>query len=373
MRTGFTERGTAMFTRSTAAICLAGLAAALMAADARPATTKYEETHEKTVELKGEEVLYVGNKRGDIILVGEKGRTDIEIFFVKKVRAENEAEAKKIASGMDVLFKRKNGELIIVAEYPEAENARKSIISILLQRDHRFGMDFVIKVPARMIVNAKTSSGDITASDFEDQVSLSAASGDVIVEQIGGDVEIGVSSGDVRIKDAGSRAKINSASGDITVENVLGSIEIRTSSGDVELEGIGGDLIIATTSANISVEGVGAIKYKGSSGSASFYGVRGPVDAGAASGDMTFYLEPAGDNDYNVRTSSGDIEMQFLEKMPGGFILKANTTNGDISVNLPIKVKNVGRHYIKGIVRKGASVVILETVSGDITVTENEE
>lgn len=344
-----------------------------MAVDAQPATKKYEETDRKTVAREGEEVLIVGNKRGDIILVCKEGISEIEVVFIKRVRAENEAEAKKIASGMDVLFKRKDGELVIFAEYPEAENARKSILSILLQRDHRFSMDFEITVPADMIVRAKTSSGDIAIMDAGRAVSLSAASGDVAAERLGGDIEIGVSSGDINIKDVAGCAKINSASGDISVEDVAGDVEIRTSTGDVDLDGIDGDLMIAASASDITVKSVGSVKYKGSSGNARFYGVRGPVHAGAASGDMAFYLEPKGYNDYSVRTSSGEIELHFIEKMPGGYVLKANTTNGDISVNLPIKIKKVGRHYITGVVREGASVVTLETVSGDITVTEDEE
>ena len=88
---------------------------------------------------------------------------------------------------------------------------------------------------------------------------------------------------------------------------------------------------------------------------------------------MEFYLEPDGDSDYNVRTSSGEIELRFVRKTPGGYVLKANTTSGDISVDLPIEIKKVGRHYIAGVVRKGKSVVLLETVTGDIGIIEDEE
>jgi len=353
--------------------CIAALAAVFAVSGSPSAAERFEETGRKTITLGGEEALYVGNKRGDIILIGEKGRTDIEIAFTKSVRAESEAEAKKIAGMMNVVFKRKNGELIIAVEYPEAESAKKSLLSILLQRDPRFGMDLEIFVPSRMIMNAKASSGDISVSDAERGVNLSAASGDVVVERIGGDIEIGVSSGDVSISDAAGNVKVNSASGDISGDDIAGDVEVHTSNGDIDLDGIGGDLKIASSAGDITVEGVGSVEYKGSAGDAEFYGVRGSVQAGAASGDMTFHLEPNGDYDYNVRTSSGGIELRFVEKSPGGFVLKANTTNGDISINLPIKINKVGRHYISGVVRDGKSVVLLETVSGDIDVSEDEE
>jgi DUF4097 and DUF4098 domain-containing protein YvlB len=354
-------------------LCIAVLTITFVASGAPSAADKYEETDQMVIALEGEEVLYVGNKRGDIILIGEKGRSDIEIVFTKVVRAECEAEAKKIAAEMSVVFKRKDGELIIAAEYPEAESARKSLLSILLHRDPRFSMDFEIRVPSNMIMKAKASSGDISVSDADRGIGLSAASGDVMAERIGGDIEISVSSGDIEIDDAAGDVKLNAASGDITAEKIKGNVEVQTSNGDVDIEGIGGDLMIVSSSGDISVKGVGAVKYKSSGGDAKFYGVRGAVHAGAASGDMTFHLEPKGDNDYNIRTSSGEIVLRFIEKPPGGYVLKANTTNGDISVNLPIKIKKVGRHYIAGVVREGKSVVILETVSGNIEVSEDEE
>ena len=373
VKTERTERGTPMLARRIAAICLAGLAATLVAAEARTATQSYEETGTKRIALEGEDVLYIGNKRGDIIVLGEEGRSDIEVVFTKLVRAEDEAEAKKIASGMDVLFKRKDGELIIIAEYPEAEQVKKSILSIILQRDHRFSMDFEIRVPAEMTVKAKASSGDISVSNVSGEVELSAASGDIEAKRIGGNIGIGVSSGDIVVEDAEGSIKISSASGDINAESVKGNVEVQTSTGDIELEEIEGNLVIIASASDIIVKNVGRVTYKGSGGDAEFYGVRGGVEAGAASGDMSFYLEPEGGNDYNVRTSSGDIELRFIEKLPGGYVLRANTTNGDISVSLPIKITKIGRHFLAGIVRDGESSITLETVSGDITVTEDEE
>jgi len=74
-----------------------------------------------------------------------------------------------------------------------------------------------------------------------------------------------------------------------------------------------------------------------------------------------------------MRTSSGRVMLQFDRILKRGFALKARTTSGDISMILPIKVSKVGRHYLVGVVREGASTVILETASGDIDVSEPEE
>jgi DUF4097 and DUF4098 domain-containing protein YvlB len=362
-----------MRTRAILRMGLAAAIVALCAAPGKPASIKIEETHEKKVELKGEKYLLIANKRGDIKVIGEEGRSDLALTINKYVRAENEARAKRIADEMDVEIIRKGKEILIRAQYPEDRNSRKSIISVILQRDPRARMDFVILAPKAMNVVVKASSGDVEVINIDEDVTVSAASGDVDVVGIAGDIEIGVSSGDISARDVAGSANLNTSSGSVETANIQGDIEVKTSSGDIELGDIGGDLTIVTASGDSKVEGVGSVEYKGASGDAEIYGVRGSVDAAAASGDLFFRIESKGDFSHILRTSSGDIRLRFLMKMPGGYMLKANTTNGDISVDLPIKITKVGRHMISGIVREGKSVVALETVSGSIAIAENEE
>lgn len=367
------ERGIIMWKRSVFGMSLVAVIVSAFVASAYAVSYKYEETYKRKVDLKGEKSLVIGNKRGNIKVVGEEGRTVIELVVTEYARAENEEEAKKIADEMDVEIERKGKELVITALYPEAQDVRKSIISVLLQRDSRARMDFMVLVPKNMLLSAKASSGDIVINDIDADAVISAASGDIDVERVGGDIEIGLSSGNIRVREITGSTNLNTSSGDITAEDIGGDVEVRTSSGDVELKEVGGDLMFITASGDLSVKGVGRVEYKGAGGDAKLYGVRGSVDAAAASGDLSFHLAPEGDFSYTVRTSSGEIELRFAKQMPGGFQLKANTTNGDISIDLPIKISKVGRHMISGVVRDGKSVVSLETVSGDITISEDEE
>jgi DUF4097 and DUF4098 domain-containing protein YvlB len=122
-----------------------------------------------------------------------------------------------------------------------------------------------------------------------------------------------------------------------------------------------------------TVDGVESIEYSGMSGSVRFVDVRGAVAASAASGDLSLLLMPVGDHNYTVRTSSGGIKVRFLTAMEGGYLLKASTTSGDIEAMLPINISKVGRNHVAGIVREGKSTIILETASGDISISEPEE
>ena len=334
---------------------------------------KYEETYKQTIELKGEERIVVGNKRGDIMVIGEEGRTDVELIVTEYVRAESEEVAKKIADEMSVKVTSKDGDLIILAVFSDADGDKKSIISVLLQRDPRSHMDIKILAPRDLALKLKASSGDILARGISNEVEAATASGDISMTEIGGDAELSASSGDITVEGLDGDLELDSASGDVLVAGIAGKVVAKTASGDIEMRELQGDLHVVTASGETVVKGVESVEYKGSGGDARFSGVRGCVSAVSASGDLSFHLEPDGDHDYVLRTSSGRIDARFAKRMAGGFVLKANTTNGDIDVSLPIQISKVGRHLITGVVREGKNVVKLETVSGDITIVEDEE
>jgi hypothetical protein len=367
------ERSAAMKTHAVLTICVAVVTLSIFATAAQTGAYKYEETYTRTIELENEVRLVIGNKRGDIIVIGEEGRTELELIVTEYVRAESEKIARQIAEEMSVSISRKDGDCIIIAIFPDTDGDKKSIVSVLLQRDPKSHMDIKVMAPPHLALKLKASSGDVTAENISNTVHASTASGDIVLKRIEGDSEVSASSGNIVIEEHKGDVKIDSASGDVTASEIEGDVHVKTASGDIELEELTGNLNIISASGETLVNGAGNIEYKGSSGDAKFYGVRGCVEASAASGDLSLQVAPEGGHDYVLRASSGHIELRFLKRMPGGFVLKANTTNGDIEVNLPIQISKVGRHLITGIVREGKNVVKLETVSGSITIIENEE
>jgi hypothetical protein len=356
--------------------CLAfvALAAALCGMkSAALASVKHEETSSKTIETDGvSRFIFVG-QRGDVSVVGEKGRSDIHLKVIKRVRAESKEEAEKFASLMDYEVIRGGTEIEIRTKYPKRTEIRKNIISYLLQRGPRMSMEFFIRIPDDLEADLNTASGDISVSDVAALVEINAASGDVEVVNVKSALIISVASGDIDAEKIGGKAKLVSASGDINASVFSKDVEVSTASGDVELSDISGDLTLQTVSGDATVDGVGSVVFAGTSGSGRFMDVRGAVKATASSGDLNFRVTPAADSDFSIKTSSGGIVLRFLKILPGGYVLRAGTTSGDIEANLPIRISKVGRHHIAGVVREGKSKVILETASGDITILEPEE
>ncbi|UCF05053.1 MAG: DUF4097 family beta strand repeat protein [bacterium] len=337
------------------------------------AANKYEKTVSETIPVEDARQIVIKSKSGDIVVIGDARRVDVLLKVIKRVKAEDQEEAERLADMMNVEVSRADGEIKIETKYPKQKELRKSIFSYILQRGPSMDMEIHCTVPVSLELDVKTASGEVTISKMAAPVEVAAASGDIDVSEIKGPVTVGVASGDIEAADIKGSINFNSSSGDIVVKRVAGDAVVETSSGDIQISEIAGDLDLNTASGDATIDGVGSVSYRGVSGTGKFLEVRGGVSATAASGDLTFQLLPENDFDYSVRTSSGDIKLRFLKKMIGGFILKAGTTTGDMSANLAITISKVGRNHIAGIVRDGRSKVVLETASGDIVITEPEE
>ena len=364
------NRGPVQYRGVAAVLLLAAVVACCGYAGSVAAASKHEETSRSTIEIKGETSLVILGTKGNIVVTGEEGRKEIFLEVVKCVKAESKEEARRFISEMKIVVVRDGGEIRIKTEYPKSSRSGKNIFSYILGRGPMMRMDMKLQVPQGLELSVNTASGDISASRMTGPVDMNAASGDIEASHVGNTLKISVASGDIDVVNVEGKASLYSASGDITARRIAGDADVRTSSGDVDLMELGVNLNLITASGDVIVDGVGNVTYSGTSGSARFLDVKGGVDASASSGDLSFRLLPSGEVDYIVRTSSGEIKLSFLTEMCGGYVLKAGTTTGEMSINLPIKVSKVGRHYVAGQVREGKSKVLLETSSGDITITE---
>jgi DUF4097 and DUF4098 domain-containing protein YvlB len=273
---------------------------------------------------------------------------------------------------MDIEIEREGSDLKISARYPDRSDSDRGIIAMLRQRYAGLSVDMNIAVPPEIGVEIVSASGDVELASVLGSAMITSASGDI--ETVGvGDLRVDVSSGDVTVSEISGKALLSSSSGRIEAHKIKGNLSVRSTTGDIILSAVAGDLAVETSSGDVTVEGVRNVDYKGTSGSAQFSGVRGAVTAIATNGDIEVDAIPESIANYEIRTSSGRIGLMFERPMKGGFALKVRTTSGDISTTLPITVTKVGRHYLIGVVREGKSIVILETASGDIELSESEE
>jgi len=331
------------------------------------------ETLQKSIPLQGAVRIVVTNSRGDVKVIGEKGRSDISCEYTKRIRGRDQDEADRLFNLIDIDVTRDGTGLKVSARYPDRSDRDRDIIALLMRHYAGLSVDMNILVPSGFDVEIVSASGDVQLASILGAAEITSASGDVEATGVGGNLKIDVSSGDITVSGVAGKAFLSSASGAIEAHHLKGDASVQTASGDIVIAEIGGDLTAASASGDVTVEGVRGVVFSGTSGSARFTAVRGGVTAAVASGDIEVGASPEAPANYEIRTSSGGIELRFELAPKRGFALKAQTTSGDISMSLPIKVTKVSRHTITGIVREGKSIVVLETASGDITVSEPEE
>ncbi|HTQ96121.1 MAG TPA: DUF4097 family beta strand repeat-containing protein [Candidatus Acidoferrum sp.] len=150
--------------------------------------------------------------RGDVS-VRASDESEIQISAKKNVRTWNQNEADRIAQPVGVEIT-KNGDSFEV--HPTGYDSSDSRISI----------DLDMAVPQKSPLNIKTSKGDVTVSDFLNDVTVTDDSGDVEVRGTHGEVNIETGKGDVKLSDTYGDIRIAGKGGEIEANDTTGSLTI---------------------------------------------------------------------------------------------------------------------------------------------------
>ncbi|MBN2184170.1 MAG: DUF4097 family beta strand repeat protein [Candidatus Krumholzibacteriota bacterium] len=328
------------------------------------------ETIEREIESGEARVIVIEGINGNISVTGEDGRSGIYLKVVKTAYTEDEDQARKIASLMEVEISRKDDILRIEALFPKKFKTKRSLLSMVIDKHPKMTMEMTLVVPKGFEAVATTANGSVILTDIGANATVSVSNGNANLKNIDGDIEVSVTSGKIEAVKISGNAVLKVTNGMIIAKNIGGDVHSGLTSGKIKLLRIGGNLAADIGYGSIVVDGVGGIEYRGVNAEADFIDVRGSVDASTASGDILLRAVPEGDNNYKITSSSGEIVLRFLEIMEGGYVLKVGTTSGTINVDLPLDLKKVARNSIYGIVRGGKTKVFLESASGDITIEE---
>ena len=135
------------------------------------------------------------------------------------------------------------------------------------------------------------------------------------------------SSADIKIKlpiGVTTEGKVGTVSGDIDIDGIAYNGKIGTVSGDIKLHSVDGDITIGTVSGDIDIE---KGKLKG-------------VSFGTVSGDIQIESEFDISNEGQIKTVSGDINLNAIEYLTDKKI-HIKTVSGDISKKGKITDENI--------------------------------
>ncbi len=236
------------------------------------------------------------------------------------------------------LFKTSSDDMQAIIDRIESEppvNLADGRLQVGHIKDRRFGhnvsISYEIVVPVNTEVKSHTGSGSQEISG------------------VSGPVEVGTGSGRLTLTDIDGAVSARTGSGAITADGIAGSFEAHSGSGSIRLtQAAPGDVVVTT-----------------GSGSSELHGVVGALRVRAGSGRIV--VDGQQEGTWDLDTGSGSVSVSLPEN--AAFELDAESGSGGISIDHPLTVQGkISKRHLRGQVRGGGDLLIIETGSGSITI-----
>ena len=229
------------------------------------------------------------------------------------------------------------GELIIHFYGEVSTNVKRNIPELVAYKtgDKLFVETLQSKDIIVFGVNIDRTTMDVYIPEIIlEEFKINVVSGDVILEEIETEqLNIETVSGDIKVEElAAGKIRADSISGDIMINEYTGGIDADSTSGDINLMN-GKDIE--------------------------------DVYASTVSGDILIDQDAV--SDMKIDSTSGDIRIELPEDSQ--FYLDIETVSGDIKHDFPIKVISSGRRDLEGTIGDSDSRIMINTISGDVTLS----
>jgi len=221
-------------------------------------------------------------------------------------------------------------------------------------------------------------NGAVTVSTWkEDKVEIKAVKVARNDEKDLKDVEIRVeqSAGHVSVKAIWPKFRLHfNVNVDFEIKVPEGVIldEVETVNGEVKVTGRFGRAAVGTTNGSVSVEDAsGELKAYTTNGGIQVSRFEGKLDAETTNGNIR--LEGLTFKDgISAETTNGSITLAIASPEKLNANLLARTTNGHITVDFPVTLKNLtpSKHRVEATIGQGGPEISLETTNGSIRITK---
>jgi DUF4097 and DUF4098 domain-containing protein YvlB len=202
------------------------------------------------------------------------------------------------------------------------------------RRRHTDHLQFIIKVPERFNVFAKTSGGSIKQRDkLSGDFKAETGGGSVSVDEIIGNIDLQTGGGSIKTKKIQGNATLHTGGGSIDNGPTTGTVKASTGGGSVSLKGSGGKVSASTGGGSIKMEnadswidlstgggGVTVIgakygaKVRTGGGSIEMEDITGVVQLSTGGGSIKCELSPGSSGNSSINTGGGDIQLILPEK-----------------------------------------------------------
>ncbi len=210
--------------------------------------------------------------------------------------------------------------------------------------------DYSVTVPPDTQMKGMAGSGNLDVNGIAGPANFTVGSGNISATAIANDTHAVVGSGDVTLTDTKGRVDVTSGSGNLVVRGAKDEVRARAGSGDIRIEQPAGNVVAEAGSGDIELRGATA-----------------DVRLHTGSGEINIEGNPAPSSFWDIRASSGDVELHVPSS--ASFRFYARSSSGDINVTAPsASEQSQGKHDFQTRIGDGKARVEIETSSGTISV-----
>src|SRR5277367_5282849 len=209
--------------------------------------------------------------------------------------------------------------------------------------------DYSVTVPPDTQMKGMAGSGNLDGNGIAGPANFTVGSGNISATAISNDTHAVVGSGNVTLTDTHGRVDVTSGSGNLVVRGAKDEVRARAGSGDIDIEQPAGNVVAEAGSGDIELRGATS-----------------DVRLHTGSGEINVDGNPAPSSFWDIRASSGDVELHVPSS--ASFRFYARSSSGDINVTAPSAAdQSQGKHDFQARIGDGKARVEIETSSGTIS------
>lgn len=220
-------------------------------------------------------MLSLENTNGNIVVEGwDESR--FSLIAEKKVRADNEQDARKAMEHLRVEIDETESEIRVKTKLPREGNG---VLDWIFGDHVSSTVNYTVYVPRETSLDIISTNGRIDVSAVEGKIQLKSTNGEITAKDIGGEIRAHTTNGSIEIEmvslDPGEEAEISTTNGEIKLylpEDTGAHIRAKTTNGSIktdfhipvegkynskraegDLKGGGAEIILRTVNGSISI------------------------------------------------------------------------------------------------------------------------
>lgn len=294
-------------------------------------TNSYTYTRTLNQPVEAQPRLAIVNRRGDVEIQGAD-TASVNAVIKETVRADSDAEAKKVSDQLKLQVVQKNGQWVLDSNLDSLPSGGRNV-----------RLDMTLRVPFATSAEVSSERGDVMAAGLKGEQNLTANHGDARVSKVEGLVRIHKSSGSTEANEIKGNVEIDGHGGDVTLSDVSGTAMVNGEfTGSIDFRNVAQSLRFTSSRTDLTVQQLtGRLNMEVGSLEAS--GVGGPFDISTREKD----IELNGfDHAVKITDTNGDINLTAAAAP--AHPVEVNSEKGEIQLTLPqnssFQIDAVSRH-----------------------------